>query len=428
MRILMLSQFYPPIIGGIERHVKNLSDELAARGHQVSVVTLWHRGQPQVEMDGAVRVYRVRGTAQRLGALFTSDRQHSPPLPDPEVTLSLRRVLAQEKPHVVHAHNWIVHSFLPLKAWSGAKLVMTLHDNEMTCVQMRWMHMDRELCSGPGPAKCLRCAIHHYGWVKGPVTLGSNWAMGPAERRLVDMFLPVSRAVAETNGLTRGRSPFSVVPNFVPDDVATPPRTQDEMDPRLVTLPSEGFILQVGDLSQDKGVGVLLEAYARLDAPPPFVFVGRRLPETPGVLPAGISVMEGMDHASVMETWRRSLFGTVASTCLDACPTVTMEAMACGRPVVASRIGGIVDQVVDGETGLLVPPGDAAALRQAMQRLIADPELCAQMGRAAKRRVVEFQASRVVTTIEGIYDRLLRSGHAAGPARSEAGVGVGGAK
>ena len=67
---------------------------------------------------------------------------------------------------------------------------------------------------------------------------------------------------------------------------------------------------------------------------------------------------------------------------------VAREAMAHGRPVVATAVGGLVDAVEDGVTGLLVPPRDAAALRAALERLLGDPELRRSLGAAARERVV----------------------------------------
>ncbi len=96
----------------------------------------------------------------------------------------------------------------------------------------------------------------------------------------------------------------------------------------------------------------------------------------------------------------------MGSTCLDACPTTALEAMACARPLVGSRIGGITDLIADGETGFLVPPNDASALRRAMARLIADPELRARMGEAAGRRAAQFKAKAVVSEIEEVYHSL----------------------
>jgi glycosyltransferase involved in cell wall biosynthesis len=92
-----------------------------------------------------------------------------------------------------------------------------------------------------------------------------------------------------------------------------------------------------------------------------------------------------------------------------ACPShregfgvVCAEAMAYGRPVVASAVGGLLDLVVDGETGLLVPPGDVSALRAALERLLADRELRHRLGAAARERVRKNFAWKPVTdaTIE----------------------------
>ena len=91
----------------------------------------------------------------------------------------------------------------------------------------------------------------------------------------------------------------------------------------------------------------------------------------------------------------------------DACPTVLLEAMAVGRPVVAAASGGIVDLVDDGVTGLLVPPGDPAALATALSTILDDPRRASAMGRAGLERVRPFTASAVVGRLEELYDDLV---------------------
>ena len=86
-----------------------------------------------------------------------------------------------------------------------------------------------------------------------------------------------------------------------------------------------------------------------------------------------------------------------------------MEAMAMGRPIVASRIGGLTDILVDGQTGLLVPPGDVQGLREAIQCLLDDAGRRHGMGMIAKQRVVAFQANSVVPRIEEVYREVLNS-------------------
>jgi glycosyltransferase involved in cell wall biosynthesis len=86
---------------------------------------------------------------------------------------------------------------------------------------------------------------------------------------------------------------------------------------------------------------------------------------------------------------------------------VALEAMACGRAVIASNIGGLRDVVVDGETGVMVPPGDITALREALRMLMSDPARRARMGEAGRRRARAFFASTVVRRIEQVYTQVL---------------------
>ncbi|MER9228580.1 glycosyltransferase family 4 protein [Mesorhizobium sp. M0664] len=404
MRILLLSQFYPPVIGGEERHVRNLGAALAQRGHHVSVGTLMHPGSPETELDGAVRVHRLRGTLQRLSGLHIDpERRHAPPFPDPELVLALKRLVAREQPDIVHAHNWIYASFLPLKSQSGARLVVTLHDYGLVCAKKNFMHLGTNLCSGPAPAKCLPCATAHYGAMKAAGITSSNWASSFAARRLVDRFIAVSHSVARHTGLTPGR--YEVIPNFVPDDVGV----LGPEDPGLrEELPAGGFILFVGDMMRLKGIRVLLQAYASLLQAPQLVLIGRRVADTPTEFPPNVRVLGAWPHSAIMHAWRRSLFGVLPSIGPEACATVIMEAMASGKAVVATDAGGMPDLVDHGETGLLVPPGDAHALADAMQTLLGDRALLARLGATSLARVGRLKAGAVVTRIEQVYRDVLR--------------------
>jgi glycosyltransferase involved in cell wall biosynthesis len=406
MRILMLTQFfYPPTVGGEERHVTDLSRELAARGNKVSVVTLRQNGYPEFEVSQDVSIYRVRSTMQRMSLLFSeSDRSYAPPFPDPEITRALRRILLAEQPDIVHAHNWMVHSFTPLKAWSRAKLVVSLHDYSLVCVQKRLMRHGVG-CTGPGLMKCLECGTQFYGVIKGPASTLANFYWGAQERRAVDMFLPVSQAVVEGDQLDRHGVPYRIIPNFIPVVKET---THDETGPFLAQLPTEGFMLFVGDVTADKGAEVLLEAYTEMDTRVPLVFIGRPFLLCDAEhLPPNVFMLGRWPHDAVMEAWKCCLFGLVPSIVAETFGIVALEAMSMGKPVIAARSGGLPSVVIDGETGMLVPPGNALALRQAMQCLLDDFERRERMGEKAKERAAEFQATTVISRIEEVYQALL---------------------
>jgi glycosyltransferase involved in cell wall biosynthesis len=384
MRILLLTDLFPPFIGGLEQHVRNLGQGLVKRGHDVAVATMSHGNLPRYEVEQGVRIHRMQGTAQRAATV-------------------MNRIIARERPAIVHAHNWLLHSFLPLKAWSGARLVVTLHDYGVVCARRDLMYR-ASVCSGPGLSKCLRCAARTYGAAKGILVTVGNWATQRAQWSAVDMYLPVSHAVAAGNELAKHGLPFHVVPNFVPDGIAS--RAQPD-DPSLTDLPKTPYLLFVGALSRHKGIDVLLQAYERLPNAPPLVLIGTKWPDTPSRFPPNTVVLQDVPHNAVMAAWRRSVIGIVPSVFPDPCPTVVMEAMASGVPVVASRIGGLPSLVIEGETGLLTAAGSVLELQDALARLLGDPAMVERMGRAAKREVRSFTATAVVKRLERIYSDLL---------------------
>jgi glycosyltransferase involved in cell wall biosynthesis len=403
MRILMLAQFYPPIIGGEERHVRNLSIDLVRRGHDVTVATLWSPGLEAEAEESGVKIYRLKGSLQRSTSLFReSERRHAPPFPDPELLYKLGQLIRRETPDIVHAHNWLVHSYLPLRQWSGVPLVVTLHDFSLACAKKIAMRSGK-VCEGPAFSKCVSCAIQHYGPIKGSVTAMAHWMSSIYERGQVDAFIAVSKAVAAGNRLAKVGVPFEVIPNFVPDAVAT----LAEPEETVRDLPNDGYMLYVGDINPIKGAHVLLEAYLTLGSDaPPLLLIGRNDSNMPP-LPRGVSVYNNWPHSAIMHAWSRCLFAIVPSICADACPTVIMEAMASGKAVIATTLGGSPDLVDHGKTGLLTAPGDKQSLASAMRTLISDPELRQSMARAGFEKAETLKAKAVVPRIERLYERLL---------------------
>jgi glycosyltransferase involved in cell wall biosynthesis len=413
MRILLLAQFFPPDIGGEERHVFNLAKTLADRGHEVAVATQRVPALPDREtLASGVRVHRFATAAMRLPGVYSTSRTHHPPLPDPRGVRELSRIIRQEQPHVVHAHNWIVNSAVALRRSSptGSRfgLVLTLHDFSHVCATKRLMRMG-SACEGPAAARCLPCATAHYGLAVGSLTTAATALMRPWKNRTIDHVVCVSNAVAAGNRIPRGPD-ASVIPNFVLDEIVQG-RAGDGVESQAEDtppgLPKEEFLLFVGELSRDKGVPTLLRAYESLGAKrPPLLLIGRRTKDTPSRLPDGAEMRTDWPHDRVMAAFRRCLFAVLPSICLDACPTTVLEAMATGRPVVATTTGGIVDMIVDGENGLLVRPGDDSELAGAMTRLLADADLRVRLAAGAHERVQGFTASSVVERLEAVYARV----------------------
>jgi glycosyltransferase involved in cell wall biosynthesis len=121
----------------------------------------------------------------------------------------------------------------------------------------------------------------------------------------------------------------------------------------------------------------------------------------------GSVVFAGM-RSDIPEILRGSDLVLLPSIYGENLPTVLMEAGGCGRPVVASDVGGISDIVANEETGLLVPPGDSPAIAAAVLRLLADPELGERMGEAGRRRMERlFDARLWARSLRAVYDTAI---------------------
>ncbi|MEP7112657.1 MAG: glycosyltransferase family 4 protein [Ilumatobacteraceae bacterium] len=415
LRILLVTDFYWPYLGGVEQHVRSLANSLAGRGHHVTVATLTGKDLADDEDDHGVRVHRMRSMSQRMPWLFSSpERPWAPPLPDPAITWQLRRLIASDPPDVVHGHDWLARSFLPLRRWSqrkyGTQFVSSLHYYTLSCAKKNLMRTERfdgnqveTPCSGPGVRKCLRCSTLHYGLATGPLTATANMLGAAAERRAATTIIAVSEAVACGNGLAPDGDGVVVVPNFLPEAQATASSIVSDL---TGLLPQDDFIVFVGDLRPMKGLDVLLAAYAELSDPMPLVLIGKSWPDTPTALPPGVTVHDRWPNAAVIEAFQRCSIAVVPSVWAEPFGIVVIEAMAGSSAIVASDIGGIPEIIRHGHSGLLVAPGDPVALQQALASLIADPARRLAMGKAAHERSQEFTAAAIVPQLENEYRQL----------------------
>lgn len=206
----------------------------------------------------------------------------------------------------------------------------------------------------------------------------------------------VSNALAE-EARRLGAGEVVVIPN----GVELPAEVGEE------AVPPE--VLFAGRLSREKGVLELVEATRGMtlvvagDGP-----LGEQVPQATGFVPPDeLSRLYGRAAVVVCPSLREG-FGVVC-----------LEAMAHGRCVVASAVGGLLDLVVDGETGLLVPAGHVAALRAAIERLLGDRELRRRMGEAGRRRAADgFSWERVTRETVELYARYAGKNSGRGGASS----------
>ncbi|HEX9371399.1 MAG TPA: glycosyltransferase family 4 protein [Roseiflexaceae bacterium] len=406
LRILMLSDFYPPDIGGAQRQTQLLGRELARRGHAVAVATVWQAGLPELHDDVGVPVHRLKSLSTRL-PWFSADprRRHHPPFPDPAIVYGLRRLIGHFQPDVVHSYGWISYSAATALLGQHVPLIISARTYAYTCALSSLLRRGA-VCDGPALLKCLECAAHTYGAPKGAVAVAGVFGGRLLLRRKVAGVHSISTFVRETirRDLLGGRDiPDAIIPSFR--------ESVEEAAPGPVAvagLPDEPYILFVGALTPHKGLGVLLAAYERLSSPPPLVLIGTVRGDTPRAFPPGVVVRYDVPHREVMAAWERCLFGVSPSLWPEPFGSVVHEAMSRGKAMIGTTPGGHADMIDDGRSGLLVPSGDVDALARAMRRLIDDAGLRERLGRAARESAGRYTADVMVPRFEAFYRRAAR--------------------
>ncbi|WP_194924093.1 glycosyltransferase family 4 protein [Catenulispora pinisilvae] len=366
--------------GGAEKFVRMLRDGQAARGHQVRVVALdAPAGDRAVFADDLVEPV-AGGPVGKLAGFVWHHRAYR----------EVRRIMREFRPDCVHLHT--VGGFGPavFPATRGAVRILTIHGPEdWTRKLLRWQVADNA-------GRITPAALPRY--------LHLRFLMRPAYRllglRRIDGFAAPSRFVAELIRADAGPVPVRVIPHAV-DPVFTPAPASDVWQ-----------TVYVGRLSPLKGADVLLEAFGILARTQPkarLVVVGdgperaRLEARAAQLVAAGTVEFRGwLTPPEVAECLRGSALLAVPSTTPEIFGLTALEALGLGRPLVASRIGAL-PELVGPDNGVLVAPGDAAALAEALAGLVGDAEKLARLGAGSARRAEAFGLDRCLDEYESWY-------------------------
>ncbi len=306
----------------------------------------------------------------------------------------LARTIAAFRPDIVHAHNTFP-ALSPALAWAaagaGVPWVQTLHNFRLVCPQ-GMLQRDGAACMdcvGRLPLPALRHACYRESRAAtGAVVamLAAHRALG-TWRRKVARFIALSefsRGVFVAGGLPAAR--IAVKPNFVPDpleDDGVAGATAAVRAAEAAGAARDDALLFVGRLVADKGVGTL--ASIALAAPELRIRVLGDGPEAGRLagLP-NVALLGEQPAGRVRHEMARAAALLLPSVGHENFPRSLVEAHALGLPVFASDQGALRELVVDGATGWLLPPGDAAAWVDAIRRARAEPGELARRGRRAR--------------------------------------------
>ncbi|HSM01059.1 MAG TPA: glycosyltransferase [Acidimicrobiia bacterium] len=228
--------------------------------------------------------------------------------------------------------------------------------------------------------------------------------------------IAVSQAVADSVGSYPGPEPI-VVPNSV--EVAVTPEETRGARAELGLGPDDHLVVQVGNIRPGKAHADLVRAAAGLatrDDRAAVVSIGAETRAGDIERLERLAAAEGVADRVRFLGGRADARSFIAAadvyvhpSTVEAFGVAVLEAMALGRPIVATAVGGVAELVSDGETGLLVPPGDPVALAAAIDRLLDDREFAAALGAAARGVAEESHGlAPMVRAIEAVYEDVLR--------------------
>lgn len=349
-------------VGGAQRLIDLQVRAMAKGHHHIRVVNLAGASALSATLrDSGVEVVDLGQARLRDVAAF----------------LRLRGLLLQWRPDIIHAH--LIHATLAgalLKSLTGAALVVTLHSEEANRGSL--------------------------------VAQIKNGLERIALRQVADRVIACGPQVARWQGERLGERAIDIIPNRIPPASPLAPDQREALRGGLGCGPQDLICLAAGRLTRQKGFDILVRAFGRL---------------APGHPAAKLIVAgDGEDRAALADLVRAT--GTSSSVrwlgarsdvarlmaCADifvlssrweGLPLVLLEAMTAGLPIVATEVGDVAT-VAGGNAALLVPPGDDAALAEALSKLLDRADLRADLGAAARRRVRPF------TDVSGFLDELMR--------------------
>jgi glycosyltransferase involved in cell wall biosynthesis len=371
VRVVVVSGIWPPDPGGPASHAPAVADFLAGRGNEVEVVTT-------ADAEPSARSYPVRWASRRS------------PFRHLRAAALVRR--GARRTDVVYATSMVRRAAIGSRL-ARRPLVVKLVSDEVFERAMR----ERRYAG----------TLEEFQRERGG--LRTRFLRATRDRALRSarhVFCPSAylRDVALAWGLDPER--VSVLPNPAPEPPPLPPRAELRAE---LGLDGDSLVF-AGRLGPQKALVVLLEALAGL--PGVRLTVAGDGPERAALerrsrelgLDGRVSFLGSVPRERVLRLFRAA-DAAVLPSAWENFPHTVVEALAVGCPVIATAVGGVPEVVRDGENGLLVPPGDPSALRDAIARFFAEDELRERLAAAAPGSVEGYSEESVFERIEAALER-----------------------
>lgn len=390
LRVCIVSPLFHPDLGGVGRQAVLLTTKLKESGLELFVLARKMKDMPEFQAPPDIDIRYI--PAFRPAVHNLEDKNFLNLLTSLSFSLMLacKLFVMRKKYDIVHFH--------------GASLPLII------CLPLL------KLLKKKVVAKVLASGLAtEAGSLKGRYLFLGN--MMTCILRKTDSFIAISQEIAD-GLLTDGIHPEKIkkITNFV-DTIRFHPVSSEEKHrlKNALSLDENIVINFTGRIVERKGIDILINAFAgsrELLTRCILVVIGSGPDEgriKALVLKNGIdNSVRFLGHRSEVARHYQASDIFVLPSYAEGMPNSLLEAMACGLPVIASRIGGVVDAAEDSKSGILFEPGDVSGLANAMIRLLNDEELRKRLGEKARKRIVEsFSIDRIADKYIKLYNRLI---------------------
>lgn len=402
---VLLVNNYAHVRGGSERCFLDQLRLLEEHGHRVRVLST--RPPAGIEAEGTLPEESELLEPVELARPGPADvlRFHYSRAARAAVERMLARAAPPELAHLHITYGQLTASILSPLRRAGVPVLQTLHEYRLACPVSTFVSRGTicERCSGGSFWHALPRACNRGSFVRTLVSVSESY---------------LSRALGAQSGVALFLAPSEflrqkmLAHGLAPARIRTLPNALDPRAYEPARGPGEHFLF-VGRLERLKGVLTLARAAARVRGLPLLLAgEGEARAELEALVRAeGLAHVRVLGHrpaAELRALVRAARCVLVPSQWYENLPMSVLEAMACARAVIATRIGGIPELVRDGETGFLVPPGDVEALAERLAFAAAHGDECVELGRRARTRVErEFSAEVHYSGLLAAYRSVL---------------------
>ncbi len=355
-------------VAGAERHLLTLIPGLRERGVDARLLAL-------VEPDNPVEALRIEAERAQIPFERMVIRSNA----DARLIGQLRAHFRKNQPEIVHTH--LLHADLygiPAARLAGVPRVITSrHNDDDFRRKTHWR------------------AIHRVQW------------------RMLDAGIGISDAIRRFCIDVEGAPPEKVTTvrygiDAAPRDPAQKAADRAAVRAELGIEPDAPIIGMVGRLIPQKGFAYGIEAFAALNHPTVHLVIAGDGSLRPELEEQAADRVHFLGWRTDIDRLMRAFDVFLMPSLWEGFGLVLLETMVCAVPVIASRVSAIPEIVVDGETGILAPPRDSAALTAALDRLLNDADVRTTMGSAGAARVRDvFGAARMIDATYGLYESVL---------------------